>query len=39
MNLYVSNVLGKQFTLSLVSTMENIYSEMDFKTPLIYILS
>jgi dynein heavy chain len=39
MNVYVESRLGNTFVSNTASTMEQVYLDTDFKTPLIFILS
>jgi hypothetical protein len=39
MDEYIRKSLGDQFVNPLVNTLDEVYSEIDYKTPLIFILS
>ena len=39
MTYYVDIILGKKFTSSAVASLEEVYKDCDFMTPLIFILS
>ena len=39
MTYYVDATLGKKYTSNTVDSIEDIYNELDHKTPFIFILS
>jgi dynein heavy chain, axonemal len=39
MNLFVEASIGKKFTEATVSSMDEVFADTDYKTPLIFILS
>lgn len=39
MDEFIRNNLGDSFATPIVPTMESVYSDTDYKTPLIFILS
>jgi dynein heavy chain, axonemal len=39
MNIFVENSIGKKFTEATISTMDEVFADTDYKTPLIFILS
>jgi len=36
---FVRDVLGERFSTPIVPTMDNVFKDTDYKTPLIFILS
>lgn len=36
---FVKNVLGERFSTPIVPTMDKVFADTDYKTPLIFILS
>lgn len=39
MNIFVEESIGKKFTESTVSSMDEVFADTDYNTPLIFILS
>lgn len=39
MSNYVESTIGPKFTAASIPTMEDVFADTDFKTPLIFILS